>query len=228
MADLRSLADHEKAAHALRFFKCGKGEYGEGDKFLGVRVPQIRKLAKSYSKISLPDVVKLLRCEYHEARLLALILFVNQYKKAHAAGQEEIYKLYLANTRYINNWDLVDSSASHIVGAYLFERSRLPLYKLVESRSLWERRIAIMATFHFIKRNEFAETVVIAERLLVDEHALIHKAVGWMLREIGKRDRKVEESFLRLHYKTMPRTMLRYAIERFPEVRRQAYLKGMI
>lgn len=170
----------------------------------------------------------LLKSPVHEERLLALFILMHLYKGGQTALKEKIYRLYLENTAYINNWDLVDASAEHIVGHYLLGKDKSPLYLLAVSEDLWERRIAIVATFCYIKQNQFEETLKIAEMLLQDRHDLIHKAVGWMLREVGKRDRAVEEAFLRSHYKTMPRTMLRYAIEKFPEFLRQAYLKGTL
>ncbi len=225
---LHRLADSEKAEGLQRFFKTGKGEYAEGDRFIGVRVPEIRTLVKAYPDTSLNDIQSLLHSAIHEERLLALLLMVQQYQCGDSALRQSLYKLYLSSTAFINNWDLVDASAEHIVGAWLDTRSRKPLYKLARSESLWERRIAIMATFHFIKQGEFEETLLIAQLLLNDQHDLIHKAVGWMLREIGKRNQEVEEGFIKRHYHAMPRTMLRYAIERFPEKRRQAYLKGLV
>jgi len=228
MEKLQALADPEQAANLQRFFKTGPGQYGEGDRFLGLRVPQIRKLVKAHRDCPLGEIKKLLKSPIHEARLMALLLLVQRFQQGDEKEQERIYQLYLASTRYINNWDLVDSSAPYIVGAWLYQRPRDSLYQLAESQSLWERRIAILATFHFIKEGELQESLSIAERLLSDEHDLIHKAVGWMLREVGKRDQKVEEVFLKQHYRTMPRTMLRYAIERFPEGRRQDYLKGRV
>ncbi len=227
-AEIDALKDEEQAVQARRFFKCGPGEYGEEDLFLGIRVPQVRKLAGAYAGLSLEEVSSLLRSPYHEARLLALILLVKRYRRADTATQERIYHLYLDHTAYINNWDLVDTSAEHIVGAWLLDRSPAPLLALSGSDSLWERRIAMMATFHFIKQGRFETSLVLARRLLGDHHDLIHKAVGWMLREIGNRNRAVEEDFLREHYRSMPRTMLRYAIEKFPEALRQAYLKGRL
>lgn len=226
--ELRSLADPKRAEHTLGYFKCGPGEYGEGDLFLGIRVPDVRKLAKRFADASLSGVTELLHSEYHEARLLALFILVNRYAKADDATKKTIYDLYLANTDRINNWDLVDSSAPQIVGGWLYKRERSILYTLAKSDSLWERRIAVMATFFFIRKNEFADTLAIAKLLLNDTHDLIHKAVGWMLREIGNREREAEENFLKMHYQKMPRTMLRYAIEKFPEAKRQAYLKGKI
>ena len=225
---LRKSGDKEKAQTLLRFFKTAPGEYGEGDVFVGLTVPQIRQLAKEYEALCLSEVRKLLKSPIHEARLLALLILVRAYDRGNIMLREKIYKLYLRNTRRINNWDLVDSSAEHIVGRYLKGRDRLPLHELVRSALLWDRRIAIMATFHFIKGGEYRETLRLAEKLLTDREDLIHKAVGWMLREIGKRDRNAEEAFLKNHYKTMPRTMLRYAIEKFPEERRLKYLMGEI
>jgi 3-methyladenine DNA glycosylase AlkD len=225
---LQKLADKERAAVSKRFFKTGPGEYGEGDLFLGIRVPELRKLAKEYDHIGLDETKQLLQSAVHEERFLALAILVRSYGRGDEAQQKKIYELYLGNTRFVNNWDLVDASAEHIVGAFLRNRGKEPLYRLAGSRSLWERRIAITATFHFIKQGRFSETVRIAEMLLSDEEDLIHKAVGWMLREVGKRDLRTEENFLRRHYKKMPRTMLRYAIERFPDPERRGYLKGTV
>jgi len=225
---LNELADPEVACHSQRFFKTGPGEYGEGDVFLGIRVPQLRSLAKHCQLLPLEDIYQLLTSAYHEERLLAVIILVNQYKKANAAQKLQIYRMYLTNKQYINNWDLVDTSADPIVGAQLLYKDRRPLYRLVKSKSLWDRRIAIMATFHFIKQHDFNETLGLAELLLCDKEDLLHKAVGWMLREIGKRDIAEEERFLQKYYQLMPRTMLRYAIEKFPKDRQQQYLKGYI
>jgi len=227
-AALREQADADHARTLQRFFKTGPGEYGEGDCFIGVRVPAIRRLVRRFRGLSPADARTLLRTVIHEERLLALLVLVEQYRRGDAAERGRIYRLYLTNTRHINNWDLVDSSAEHIVGAYLWERSREPLHRLAGSTSLWERRIAIMATFHFIKQGEFAETLVLADKLLADPEDLIHKAVGWMLREVGKRDQALAEGFLRQRYRQMPRTLLRYAIERFPEALRQQYLRGTV
>ena len=226
--ELRRLGNPDRARISQWFFKTGPGEYGEGDRFIGLSVPQVRKLAKQYRQLSLPETKRLLRSPIHEERLLALLLLVSAFGTADEDVQRRIYVAYLRSTRYINNWDLVDCSAEHIVGAFLRERSRAPLLRLARSASLWDRRIAILATFHFIKRSEFAPTLRIARRLLRDREDLIHKAVGWMLREVGKRDRATEETFLRQHYRQMPRTMLRYAIERFPERLRQRYLRGSL
>jgi len=210
------------------FFKTGQGQYGEGDIFLGIRVPEVRKLAKEYKDIPLKEALTLLKSPYHEVRLFALIALVNAFAKGDQSTQNKIYELYLANTRYINNWDLVDLSAPNIVGAYLLEKSRKPLYPLAKSKSLWERRIAVLATFCFIKNNQFEDAFKIAEILLKDKEDLIHKAVGWMLREAGKRDVKCEEEFLKKHCRVMPRTMLRYAIERFSPAKRRMFLDGII
>jgi 3-methyladenine DNA glycosylase AlkD len=225
---LQKLGTKERAAVSQRFFKTGPGEYGEGDVFVGVKVPELRKLAKRHQDLTIKRVERLLNSILHEERLLALLILVLKFKKGNAPEQKNIYALYLKNTRFVNNWDLVDASAEHIVGAFLSERNKEPLYGLARSRNLWERRISIMSTFHFIKKGSFSETLRISKILLADEEDLIHKAVGWMLREVGKRDILSEEAFLKERYKKMPRTMLRYAIERFPESKRQGYLKGNI
>ncbi len=225
---LREQANNSDAMVLRRFFKTGPGEYGEGDRFIGVRVPATRRIAQKYRNLPLADTLALLRSSVHEERLLALIILKRKYQEGGQDEQAEIYGTYLDHTRYINNWDLVDASAEHIVGAYLKNRSREPLHALAHSESIWERRIAIMSTFHFIKNNEFDQTIRIAEILVSDSEDLIHKAVGWMLREVGKRDRDKEEFFLKKHYRSMPRTMLRYAIEKFPENLRQQYLQGNI
>jgi 3-methyladenine DNA glycosylase AlkD len=225
---LRVLGDRERARVNQRFFKTGKGEYAEGDVFVGLRVPEIRQLVREYQFLPFAEVIQLLHSPIHEARLLALLILIQSYRKGDATFQRQICNVYLQNTRFINNWDLVDVSAEHIVGPYLRNRSRKLLHALARSSLLWERRISIMATFHYIKCGEFAEALRIAERLLRDPEDLIHKAVGWMLREIGKRDRPTEEAFLKRHYRVMPRTMLRYAIEKFPEALRQQYLQGEI
>lgn len=222
--ELRGQADPEAAAVLQAFFKTGRGEYAEGDRFLGVKVPPIRRLARAHRDLPHAEVLTLLRSRWHEERLLALLILVAQYQHATARDRATIYRAYLSNTRYINNWDLVDLSAEHIVGAHLDPSRVAVLQRMARSRSLWKRRIAILATFHWIKQGIFEPTLRIAEQLLHDHHDLIHKAVGWMLREVGKRDLSREEDFLRAHYQRMPRTMLRYAIERFPERRRAHYL----
>ena len=225
---LRKLGDKERAKNSQWFFKTGPGEYGEGDRFLGIKVPELRKLAKEYQAIPLTEVTHILKSPIHEERLLALLILVRAFAKGDEHVKETIYNLYLKNTQYINNWDLVDLSAVYIVGAFLMAKSKKPLYTLAKSNNMWERRIAIMATFYFIKGGQFTETLKIARMLLSDEEDLIYKAVGWMLREVGKRDLHAEERFLKAHYKKMPRTMLRYAIEKFPEPKRQRYLKGKV
>ena len=225
---LRSLADPAIAQHSQRFFKTGKGEYGEGDQFLGIRVPLLREYAKKHQAMALEEIEKLLMSCFHEERLFALLLLVRKFSKSDADEKAAIYQLYLNSTQYINNWDLVDSSAYHIVGVYLETRDRKILYQLAQSNSLWERRIAIMATFQFIRNHQFDDTLKLSKELISDKEDLIHKAVGWMLREIGKRDITVEKAFLEKHYKRMPRTMLRYAIEKFPERERKQYLEGRV
>ena len=226
--DLLQLANEQIAEHSQRFFKTGKGEYGEGDIFLGIRVPLLRKLVKKYRGISITEVRKLLHSKFHEERLLAVLMLVQLFKSGDESVQKQVYDLYLENTEFINNWDIVDISASNIVGAHLYEKDKAPLYDLVQSKNLWERRIAIISTFYFIRQNEFDDTLKIAEILLNDKEDLIHKAVGWMLREVGKREIEFEEEFLQEHYKIMPRTMLRYAIEKFPETSRKMYLRGEV
>lgn len=224
---LQDLADAEIANHSQRFFKTGKGEYGEGDRFLGIRVPTLRRHIRQFRGVAPEELLKLLASKFHEERLFALLLLVGRFRRGTDEEREWIYRQYLANTRYINNWDLVDSSAGKIVGAYLEPRSRRPLYKLAGSESLWERRIAIIATSHFIGRDDFDDALAICERLLKDEEDLIHKATGWMLREIGKRDLEAEKAFLDRYCSMMPRTMLRYAIEHLPPADRAVYLKGV-
>jgi 3-methyladenine DNA glycosylase AlkD len=226
--DLLQLANEQIAEHSQRFFKTGKGEYGEGDIFLGIRVPLLRHLVKKYRGISITEVRKLLHSKFHEERLLAVLMLVQLFKSADESVQKQVYDLYLENTEFINNWDIVDISASNIVGAHLYEKDKAPLYDLVQSKNLWERRIAIISTFYFIRQNEFDDTLKLAKILLNDKEDLIHKAVGWMLREVGKREIEFEEEFLQEHYKIMPRTMLRYAIEKFPETSRKMYLRGEV
>lgn len=226
--EMHAVADPEQAKNALRFFKTCKGEYGQGDRFLGLKVPVVRAVAKAYDDLSLADCVALLQSHWHEFRQVATFIMVLQFTKGDEKKRERIYKAYLANTRRINNWDLVDMSAPQIVGGYLQDKNRDALYRFARSKNLWERRISILATFAFIRDNDFGDTLKLAKILLHDEHDLMHKAVGWMLREVGNRDKGVEELFLKKWYKHMPRTMLRYAIERFPEVRRRQYLDGRV
>jgi 3-methyladenine DNA glycosylase AlkD len=223
---LRKMGDKEDARFLQGFFKTGAGQYGEGDIFLGIRVPAVRELAKEYQKLPPEKVLPLMRSPYHEIRLFALIFLVNAFAKGDDTIQKKIYDLYLANTAYINNWDLVDISAPKIVGAFLLTKSKKPLYQLAKSKSLWERRIAVLATFYFIRNNQFDDALKIAGMLLQDKEDLIHKAVGWMLREIGKRDIECAEEFLKKHCRIMPRTMLRYAIEKFTSSKRRMYLDG--
>lgn len=218
----------EKARFLQRFFKTGKGEYAEGDIFYGIIVPVQRKIALKYSDLSLSEVKNLLKSNVHEERLIALLILVHKFEHGKESDQKDIYDLYLKSTQYINNWDLVDLSAAKIVGAYLQDKPRLILQNLATSQMLWERRIAMIATYCFIRNNQFEDTLLIAKILINDKHDLIQKAVGWMLREVGKRDEVVEKDFLKRYYKTMPRTALRYAIEKFPEQIRKAYLNGEI
>ena len=223
--DLRAVADPTRVPALQRYFKTAAGEYGEGDRFLGLRVPQVRALARKYRTIDLAATRTLLHSPWHEERLLALLLMTDRYRRGTPTEQAALFRTYLASTAFINNWDLVDTSAARIVGAHLYPDGRAILDRLASSRSVWERRIAIMATGHWIERLEFGPTLRLAKRLLHDEHDLIHKAVGWMLREVGKRDRAAEEQFLLEHGAAMPRTMLRYAIEHFPERLRQQFLR---
>jgi 3-methyladenine DNA glycosylase AlkD len=222
--DLNKLRNPPKAKILAGFFKTGKGQYGEGDIFLGITVPDQRKIAKKYLSLSFVNLQKLLASKIHEYRLVALLILVEQYQKASDQDKSKIVKFYLKNSKNINNWDLVDLSAPKILGEYLSDKDKSILYKFAKAKNLWQKRIAIVATFSFIRKNNFDETLKIAEILLNDNHDLIHKAVGWMLREVGKKDLKVLEKFLQKHYKKMPRTMLRYAIEKFEEGERKKYL----
>jgi 3-methyladenine DNA glycosylase AlkD len=228
--ELKSMADPGKAAILQRYFKTGLGQYGEGDIFIGVMVPQSRKVAKKFSQLQLVEVKMLLYSRIHEERLVALLILVWRYSSALSSREEkeEIVKFYLDNIKQVNNWDLVDLSAPNILGAHLINRDRRLLYRLARSENVWERRIAIIATYHFIRDGDFSDTLKIAEMLLQDRHDLIHKAAGWMLREVGKRDGASEEAFLEKHHSVMPRTMLRYAIERLPESKRRRYKKNPI
>ena len=225
--DLKKFANPKRAKVNQWFFKTGKGEYGEGDVFIGLTMPDVRKIAKKYIHLSIKEVEQLLHSKIHEHRMVALVIWTYQFEKADNKTREKIYKAYLRNTKWINNWDLVDVTTPGIVGMFLLDKDRKILYDLAKSKNLWEKRIAILATFAFINKNkESKDTLKIAEILLDDEHDLIHKGVGWMLREVGKRvSQQKEEEFLRKYYKKMPRTMLRYAIERFDEKKRQFYLK---
>ena len=226
--ELRAYASAEKSEILQRFFKTGKGEYGEGDKFLGVKVPEIRKVAGKFIDLDFPNIEFLLTSPIHEERFLALAILTKRFTKGDLDEKEKVYRFYINHTDYINNWDLVDVSAPQVVGGYLFSlgsRFWSVLYEMAREDHLWRKRIAIMATFTFIRNNTFGPTLEISEILLNDKHDLIHKAVGWMLREVANRERPLVEKFLQKHCKTMPRTMLRYAIEKFPEELRQAYLK---
>lgn len=229
--ELELLADKERASILQRFFKTGKGQYAEGDLFLGINVPQSRKIAKKYSNLSFAEIKFLLKSKVHEERLTALLILVDKYEKD-IPKRKDIFDFYINNTQYVNNWDLVDLSADKILGRFLFNWDHDEYFSIISnlarSNNVWERRIAIVSTFYFIKNKQFDLTFRIAEILLDDKHDLIHKAVGWMLREVGKRSQEAEEDFLNKNYKLMPKTMLRYAIERFPENIRKAYLKGEI
>lgn len=226
VAHLQSMANADIAEHSQRFFKTGPGEYGAGDKFLGIRVPVLRNLVKQYKNAELADAIKLLHNEYHEIRLFALLLMVALYQSSKQIEQQKaIFDSYLANTKWINNWDLVDCSAHKILGHYLLDKNREVLFQLAVSNSLWERRIAMMATYTLIKHQQFEQTFALAELLLDDNEDLIHKVAGWMLREVGKIDLAAELRFLDLHYQCMPKTMLRYAIEKLPQSQRKHYLK---
>ena len=221
---LQKLADKNTAEVLQRFFKTGAGEYGEGDVFIGIKVPPLRKLAAEFQDTPLKSLRRLLKSEIHEERTLALMILVRQFARADENVRERIYDFYVAHTSFINNWDLVDGSAPYIVGPFLWKRDRCPLYVLAKSTSIWERRIAILSTFYFIRQNDFVDALKISELLLADEHDLIHKAVGWMLREVGKRDERALTGFLDEHAAAMPRTMLRYSLERLPADVRAGYM----
>ena len=222
--EIKKAAKPADAVILQRFFKTGKGEYGEGDKFVGIKVPVLRAIAKNFYSLELDDIKDLITSPVHEERMISLFILIQKFAKADDKLKEKIFKLYLKNTRTINNWDLVDLSAPQIVGGYLMDKERTILYGLAVSKSLWEKRISMLATFTFIKKGSFNDTIEIAKILLSDKHDLIQKAVGWMLREVGKRDMETEEEFLKEYYKVMPRTMLRYAVEKFPEDKRKFYM----
>jgi 3-methyladenine DNA glycosylase AlkD len=230
ISELKSLANTEQARNLQRFFKTGKGDYGEGDIFLGIKMPVQRSVAKKYSSLSLAELQILLNSKIHEHRMTALIILLDKYKKAKkdVFNKRKIYEFYMKNTSNINNWDLVDISCPRIVGDFLSREGTETLRMLAKSDNLWEKRIAVVSTFALIKKRNLGESLAIADMLLKDEHDLIHKAVGWMLREVGKKNREVLEIFLKPRYNEMPRTMLRYAIEKFPEEKRKKYLKGEI
>ena len=226
--EFKDLTNPAKAALLARFFKTGKGEYAEGDKFLGLTVPQIRRIAKKHAaSLTLSDTAALLRSPVHEERLAALLILKDKYARGSGADKQRIFRLYLSGTRFINNWDLVDLSAEHIVGAWLEDKDKQPLLRLARSKVLWERRIALLATFRYIKAGESALTLKLVNEVLEDEHDLMYKAAGWMLREVGKRcSGTVLRDFLKKNYDRLPRTALRYAIEHFPENERLKYLRG--
>lgn len=225
---LEALGDPAIATHSQRFFKTGPGEYGEGDRFLGIRIPVIRAQVRKNRDLTMGEALRLLVSPYHEVRMFSLLWLVMKFNKGDEQERMTIYEAYLGHTAFINNWDLVDCSAHPILGGYLDARDRKPLYVLADSESIWERRMAIMACLHFIRQRDFADALKLSERLQKDGEDLIHKAVGWMLREIGKRDLPVEQSFLKTRYRRMPRTMLRYAIERFPKEERGRYLRSEV
>lgn len=224
---LKKHANPQRAKNSLWFFKTGKGEYGEGDIFLGIANPIIRKIAKEFDFLTLNDLAKTIKSKFHEERLVALLILVSKFANANPIEQKDIYDFYLENTKYINNWDLVDLSAHKIIGLYLENKNRKILYKLAKSKNLWERRIAVISTFYFINQGDAYDALKLAVILIYDKHDLIHKAVGWMLREVGKRcGEEIEEKFLKKHCKIMPRTMLRYAIEKFSDKKRKKYLNA--
>jgi 3-methyladenine DNA glycosylase AlkD len=225
--EIKSLANPEKAKIYLRFFKTGKGHYGEGDQFLGLTMPQQRIIATKYINTPLKELQELISSPIHEYRMTALIILTYKYKKADEDTKKEIYDFYIKNYNCINNWDLVDVTAPNIIGEYLLDRKsrRRILYEFATSDHLWKKRIAIISTFTFIKNEDFQDTINISEILLEDKHDLIHKAVGWMLREMGKRNEKVLLKFLNKHHKVMPRTMLRYSLEKLSEEKRKYYMK---
>ena len=227
----KAISKQKNPAQAIilqRFFKTGKGEYGEGDIFYGIKVPEQRTVAKQFKNLALDDLKTLILSKVHEERLIAAFILVDQFKSGDEKKKKIVFDFYLKNRKGINNWDLVDLSAPKIVGAYLIDKEKKLLYKFANSEDLWEKRISIISTQAFIREHFFEDTLNISKILLHDKQDLIHKAVGWMLREIGNRDFETEEEFLKKHYKTMPRTMLRYAIEKFPEQKRIAYLRGKI
>jgi len=226
--ELKEKTDSKRAEIMQRYFKTGKGEYGEGDVFIGINMPDQRVIAKKYFQLPLAKIQYLLDSEIHEERSLGALILNYKYEKYSEQEKANIVDFYLKNAKRFNNWDLVDITATKILGDFLVDKKKDVLYRLVKSKNLWEKRIAIISTFGFIKKGKFYDALSISENLLNDDHDLIHKAVGWMLREIGKRDLDVEEEFLKKYYKTMPRTMLRYAIEKFEEDKRLRYLKGTI
>ncbi len=228
--ELRQYVNPKRAALAPRFFRAGKGQYAEGDKFLGVAVPDVRKVVKEFTfMLELTETELLIRSEWHEERLCGLLMLVMRYQKSSTEEEQQAYiDFYIRNFNWVNNWDLVDSTAHHLLGHWLLNRNREYLHTLAHSGQLWQQRIAIVATLAFIRKNQYADTFALAETLKTHQHDLIHKATGWMLREAGKRNEEALHEFLREHYPTMPRTMLRYAIEKLPETERQAYLRAEV
>lgn len=223
--EVKKASSPARAKGSARYFKTGPGEYGEGDIFVGLTTPQTTEIAKKYRTLELKEVESLLKSKIHEERSIALTILRLQFEKGDPQNRARVYRLYLKNRKYVNNWDLVDGSAPYISGPFLFTGDRKTLYKLAHSKSLWDRRIAILSTFYFIRQKDFKDTLKIAEILLDDDHDLMHKAVGWMIREVGNRDLKTELKFLDKFATKMPRTALRYAIEKFPEPLRLKYLK---
>ncbi|PIR75214.1 MAG: DNA alkylation repair protein [Candidatus Magasanikbacteria bacterium CG_4_9_14_0_2_um_filter_42_11] len=221
---IRAKANPSRAKHSMRFFKTDKGQYGAGDVFLGLTVPMQREIAKEFQNLEMPAIVELLQSKFHEYRLIALLILVSQFERGDEHTKKHIVHIYLKNTERINNWDLVDLSAYNIIGAWLLDKERKILYKLATSKFLWEKRIAIVSTVAFIRNGQVEDTIKLSTLLVHDTHDLMHKAVGWMLREVGKKNVKALEAFLLSHAKTMPRTMLRYAIEKFPETQRKKYM----
>jgi len=226
--EIQKQANPKQALNLRRFFKTEKGQYGEGDIFYGIKVPEQRTIARQFDDLALDDLKTLILSKVHEERLIAAFILVDQFKKGDEKKKKTVYDFYLKNRKGINNWDLVDLSAPKIIGEYLLDKDKDQLYKFAGSKDLWEKRISIISTQAFIREHFFEDTLNISEILLNDKHDLIHKAVGWMLREVGNRDLQTEEEFLKKYYKIMPRTMLRYAIEKFPEQKRIAYLRGKI
>jgi 3-methyladenine DNA glycosylase AlkD len=224
--ELSRAGDPQRARNPI-WFKTGKGDYGESDRFIGVRTPALRIISGKYRHLKAPEIEKLLKSQIHEYRYAALLILVFQYEAGDSDTRQKVFDFYLDHTRYINNWDLVDSSAPNIVGEHLVSRSRRVLYRLAESPILWERRIAMVATFAFLSRGDLKDTFGIANCLLGDKHDLIHKAIGWMLREAGVHSRPRLIAFLKRHYSRIPRTALRYAIEHLPKVRRKKVLQGL-
>jgi 3-methyladenine DNA glycosylase AlkD len=226
LQEILSMADPEKAVFLQRYFKTGKGQYAEGDVFLGLTVPMVRDIVKHSPPLPLTEIEQLIRSEYHDARLAGFLLLVKQFKKATEPERKAIFDFYLKHARRANNWDLVDASCRDIIGLYLLDKAdRTALYRLAESDNLWEQRMSIVSTWMFIKYRRFDDTLALAEKLLHHPHDLMHKAVGWMLREVGKKDRAALRDFLERHYTTMPRTMLRYAIEHFPPAARACFMR---